>query len=60
MGVFHKGGARELRQLGLVGGAQQHLAHFFRDGRHSEGMTAARAVEGAIGLSEVVGSVEGR
>jgi hypothetical protein len=41
--------------LGLVRGAQQHLAHFFLDGRHSEGMAAAGEAEGAIDLGEVGG-----
>jgi hypothetical protein len=50
LGVLHKGGARELRQLGLLGAAEKHLAHFFLDGRHSERMTLVRGSASAIGL----------
>lgn len=37
LGVFHESCASKLRQLGLVRGPQQHLAHLLSDRRHSEG-----------------------
>lgn len=42
--VFHESCAGELRQLGLVGGPQQHLAYLLRDRRHGEKMGAAWVV----------------
>ena len=60
LGVLHKGGARELRQLGLVRGAEEHLAHFFLDSRHSERTTLVRDSANAIGLVGGRGRGQGR
>lgn len=34
LGVLHKSRASKLRELGLLGGPQQHLANLLRDARH--------------------------
>jgi hypothetical protein len=38
LGVFHECCASKLRQLGLLSGAKQHLAHLLRDRRHGESL----------------------
>jgi hypothetical protein len=48
--VLQKGSARQLRELGLVGGAEQDLAHLLGNGGHGEMGTAARRAAGAIGI----------
>jgi hypothetical protein len=48
-GVLHEGGTRELGQLRLFGGAQQHLAHLVLDGRHGAQREGSQLCGGAIG-----------
>jgi hypothetical protein len=54
--VLHERLAGDLRELGLVGGPQEHLAHLLCDRRHSAGWRAARVVGGQLAARPVNGS----
>jgi hypothetical protein len=61
LGVFHEGCASKLRQLGLLGGPQQHLANLFRDRRHGESLRpGGRASIGLKSGQKVVQGMERR
>jgi hypothetical protein len=66
LGVFHECSASKLRQLRLLGGAQQHLANLLRDRRHGESLcpggrasiSLVAGQETVLGMEKDVGRVE--
>lgn len=53
LGVLHERCASKLRQLGLLGGPQQHLVDLLRNRRHGESVTSFRDEKASIGLGVV-------
>jgi hypothetical protein len=53
LGVLHERCASKLRQLGLLGGPQQHLVDLLRNRRHDESVAGFRDEKASIGLGIV-------